>query len=311
MVFVLASPLVLNSCSYIPWIGEEDEEELAFEEDFPFEEEESFEGGREGEFDEFAAEDDFFSEEGELGLGEETGFDDGFASIDQRTDRNELRGDVESLQSQQEALISKVRELEEILRTLEPKIQAAQDRLEGGLSSASGKSDYLEPEVEELKLQVARLNDDIAQLKVRKAQTQRMPARRMSKPRMRKAVRTPADYDKALSAYRAGNYDESILLFQNLALGSPPESLKDNIVYWIGSNYVKLEMFDDAISQFETVLNKYPRGNKVPDSRYMLGVSYYKKGESSRAVEILQAALKTNPPMEVRGKILKQLNEIQ
>ena len=101
------------------------------------------------------------------------------------------------------------------------------------------------------------------------------------------------------------------MLFQNLALNNPPNHLKDNIDFWIGSNYLALEMYDDAILQFETVLNKYPRGNKVHDSRYMLGVSYSKKGETSRAIEILEGALKRNPSAEVRGKILAQLNAIQ
>ena len=64
---------------------------------------------------------------GEAGFIE--GDPDGFASIDQRTDKSELKGDVESLQSQQEALISKVRELEEILSVLEPKINAANEKL--------------------------------------------------------------------------------------------------------------------------------------------------------------------------------------
>jgi TolA-binding protein len=70
-------------------------------------------------------------------------------------------------------------------------------------------------------------------------------------------------------------------------------------------------MYDDAMTQFETVINSYPRGNKVHDSRFMLGRAYSLKGETSRAVEILQSALKNNPPTEVREKILKQLNNIQ
>ena len=170
----------------------------------------------------------------------------------------------------------------------------------------SGQSEYLEPEVEELKLQVARLNDEINRLKSVKASNTR--ARGISR---RKGASTPPQYNQALSSYRAGNYDESILQFQSFALASPPERLKDNIAYWIGSNYIKLEMYDDAITQFETVINSYPRGNKVHDARFMLGRAYSLKGETSRAVEILQSALRNNPPTEVRGKILKKLNDIQ
>ena len=280
LIFLLTTPLILNGCSYIPWIGD-DEEDLAFEEDFPFEEDR----GRKG------SDDDFF--------GENSG---GFEDTDQQNGSDVLQGDVVALQTQQEVLVAKVRELEEGLGTLEPKVDATQERLEGSLSAISGTSEFLEPEVEELKLQIARLKDDIAHMQARKTDNRVRRARVPS---------TPPEYNRALSAYRSGKYDESILIFQDLAAGNPPISLKDNIEFWIGSNYVKLELYDDAIRQFQTVINSYPNGNKAHDSRYMLGLSYYRVGESSRAVEILEAALRHNPPDEVRGKITKQLNEIQ
>ena len=320
LVSFLSFPLFLNGCSYLPWAGDE-EDDLAFEEDFPFEDEE-FVDERSGKDkkpsktdSERSIEDDFFAEDNSFSNLDEakeedvfgTEDPDGFASVDQTTDKAELKGDVESLQSQQEALISKVRELEEVLSTLEPKIDAATERLEGSVSSATDSSDFLEPEVEDLKSQVARLNEEISRIKMQKPRG----VKKSGSKKHRVKVRTPPEYDKALSAYRSKNYDESILLFQNLSLNNPPRQLKDNIAFWIGSNYYALEMYDDAILQFETVLNKYPRGNKVHDSRYMLGVTYSKKGETSKAIEILEGALKRNPTAEVRGKILAQLNQIQ
>ena len=298
LISITVGSIFLGGCSYIPWVGN-DEDDLAFEEDFPFEDEQDLKEG----------EDDFFEEAGGRSSDDDFVFDetdDDFASIDQRTDKKELEGDVGTLQTQQEALIGKVRELEEVLASLGPKINATQEQLEGSLSAVSGKSEFLEPEVEELKLQVARLSDEINRLKVIKASNTR--ARGISR---RKSVSTPLRYNQALSSYRAGNYDESILQFQSFALTNPPERLQDNIAYWIGSNYVKLEMYDDAITQFEIVINSYPRGNKVHDARFMLGRVYSLKGETSRAVEILQSALKNNPPAEVRGKISKQLKNIQ
>ena len=316
LVLLLLFPLVLGGCSYLPW-EEDGEDDLAFEEDFPLEDEEFVDegrvrgrrasrgGDRKGNIeDDFFAEDDSFEDSDGMMEDDDP---DGFASVDQKTDRGELMGDVENLQSQQEALISKVRELEEVLSTLEPKIDAATERIEGGISSTVDSSDFLEPEVEDLKAQMARLNEEISRIKMQKSSSAKMNRKRMHRPK----AKTPPEYNKALAAYRSRNYDESILLFQNLALSNPPNSLKDNIAFWIGSNYLALEMFDDAILQFETVLNKYPRGNKVHDSRYMLGVSYSKKGETSRAIEVLEGALKRNPTAEVRGKILAQLNNIQ
>ncbi len=301
LALIISGSVVLGGCSYVPWMSNDDDD-LAFEEDFPFED---------GEKTSMESNDDFFEEGvGKIGedfaLGEGSGeIDDDFASIDQRSDKHELKSDVGTLQTQQEALISKVRELEEILSSLGPKINATQEQLEGSLSAVSGKSEYLEPEVEEIKLQVTRLNDEISRLKTIKASNSR--ARAISR---RRSV-TPPQYNQALSSYHAGNYDESILQFQSFALSNPPESLKDNVVYWLGSNYVKLEMYEDAVTQFETVINSYPRGNKVHDSRFMLGRVYSLKGETSRAVEILQSALRNNPSAEVRRKILRQLKDIQ
>tara|TARA_Y100001960_G_scaffold68497_1_gene72281 strand:+ start:991 stop:1989 length:999 start_codon:yes stop_codon:yes gene_type:complete len=321
LVIFLSVPFFIGGCSYLPWIGDE-EDDLAFEEDFPFEDEDNEmvdefpRRGKRGkkarrernvEDDFFAGDDSFSDSESDQNQGDdfEDEDPDGFASIDQETDRGEIKGDVESLQNQQEALISKVRELEEMLNTLEPKIDAATERIEGGVSSTTDSTDFLEPEVQDLKAQVSRLNEEISRIKMQKSRVQSRPRARRSK------MKTSPEYDRALSAYRSRKYDESILLFQNLALSNPPNKLKDNIEFWIGSNYVALEMYDDAILQFETVLNKYPRGNKVHDSRYMLGVSYSKKGETSRAIEVLEGALKRNPTAEVRGKILAQLNQIQ
>jgi TolA-binding protein len=298
-IFLLVTPLFLGGCSYLPWVGE-DEEDLAFEEDFPFEDEQIASNAKGS-----GSEDDFFSEEGEL---IESGGD--FSSLEQGADSSALKGDVESLQSQQEALISKVRELEEILITLEPKVSATQEQLQGSLATVSGQSQFLEPEVEELKLKVSQLNEEISRMKMAKGGSAAAMSRSKTSP-IRQSKGTPDQYKTALSAYQVGNYDESILLFQNFALSNPPGHLKDNILFWIGSNYVKLEMYDNAIKQFDTVLNQFPRSNKAHDSRLMLGVSYYKKGESSRAVEVLETALKYNPPSEVKGKIMAQLSEIQ
>ena len=302
----------------MPWVGD-DEDDLAFEEDFPFEDEEFVnEGRRRGKkaSRQSSNDDDFFVENESLpdsgGMEGDDGFadddPDGFTSVNQQTERVEIKGDVENLQTQQETLISKVRELEEVLNTLEPKIDAATEQIEvGASSSATDSVNFLEPEVEDLKAQMAQLNEEISLIKTQKSHSPGMSQSKMRRVKMT----TPPEYDKALSAYRKKDHDGSILLFQDLALSNPPNHLKDNIEFWIGSNYVALEMYDDAILQFETVLNKYPRGNKVHDSRYMIGVSYSKMGEISRAIEVLEDALKRNPTNEVRAKILAQLNHIQ
>lgn len=296
LALMIASSLLLGGCSYMPWAGDSEEDDLAFEDDFPFEDEPKSDTPAM----EASHEDAFFAEDPVAEPAAE-------AVVEAAPT---LHGDVESLQLKQEALVSKVREMEEMLTTMEPKVEAAHERIEGEREGVE-KVEMLEPEVELLKAEVTELKSEIARLKEQKAAAMAAAPVPAMKPSKASARGIPPEYNRALAAYNSGHYDDSILQFQNLALSNPPTSLQDNILFWIGSNYVKLEMYDDAIKNFESVITRYPRGNKVHDSRYMLGVSYYKKGESSRAIEILQSALQSNPPAEVKGKILAQLKAIQ
>jgi TolA-binding protein len=242
----------------------------------------------------------------------------GFASVDQKTDKAELKVDVAALQSQQEELMFRVQELQKIVNNLEPRLTATQERVDASLSTGAG-SPAVTAEIQSLKAEIIRLNSEISTLKgtptLKKTRAPSKPtqmARKSSSMRRHlKASKTPKEYNQALAAYKAGKYDESILLFQEMSLGNPPQNLKDNIVFWMGSNYLKLDMHDDAIKQFQAVLTQYPNGNKVHDARYMLGVSYQKKGDTGRALDALEMALKNNPPSEVRKKIEKQLMEIK
>ena len=106
LFIMIAGPMVFGGCSYIPWIGD-NEDDLAFEEDFPFNDNQDKIGDREKRST-ASDEDDFFAEDlrssrDDDSSSDDSGFmdmDDGFASIDQRTDKKELEGDVGTLQTQ-------------------------------------------------------------------------------------------------------------------------------------------------------------------------------------------------------------------
>lgn len=316
-VFLLAFSLSLGGCSILPWGDKGDDDDLAFEEEFGADLDKDFADAD----TRSTAKDDFFADDNDLSVAKSPGsnfFDgdptdaSGFVSVDQKTDQDELKADVEILQGQQEVLISRVRELQEIIQTMEPRLTATQDSLQNSLATHSEQSQSLEPEVASLREEVSRLADEISRLK------QARPTSREVRPTPRKSRRvgqgtskTPGEYNQALARYRSGNFEESLLMFQELSLKNPPEDLKDNILFWIGSNYLKLGLYDDAIAQFQGVMDQYPDGNKVHDSRFLMGVSYQKKGDTGKALDILDVALRTNPPSDIRKKIERQLMEIK
>jgi TolA-binding protein len=237
----------------------------------------------------------------------------GFDSIDQKTGVEEMKVDIQILQSQQEALIQRVKELQTVIQDMEPRLTAIQGRLETNLGVAAGQTQSLAPEIESLKQNINKLSDEISSLKGSGSMKQAKLAPRKSRKPTKKttAYKTPSEYNKALKAYRDGSYDESIMLFQEYRLKNPPEDLKDNVIFWLGNNYYQLGRYDEAMSHFEMVLNQYPTGNKVHDSRFMMGVTLQKMGDTGRALDVLEKALQANPPSDVRKKIEAQLMEIQ
>lgn len=237
----------------------------------------------------------------------------GFDSIDQKSDVEEMKVDIQILQSQQEALIQRVKELQAVIQDMEPRLMATQERLENNLSMAAGQTESLIPEIESLKQNINKLSEEITALKDSGGIQQAKLAPRKNRKATAKATayKTPEEYNKALDAYRKGNYDESIMLFQEYRLKNPPENLKDNVIFWLGNNYYQLGRYDEALSHFEMVLNQYPHGNKVHDSRFMMGVTLQKMGDTGRALDVLEKALQANPPSDVRKKIEAQLREIK
>lgn len=245
------------------------------------------------------------------------GSGDDFASMDQKIDKKESKVDVAALHVQQGELMFRVQELQKIVKNLEQRLTTTQDQVDTSLSTGPGAF-KANSEIQSLRSEIIQLKNEIATLKnisVKKSSgaSKQSKSNQKTKPARPypKLSKTPEEYNRALAAYKAGKYDESILLFQEMSLNNPPQNLKDNIVFWMGSNYFKLDMYDDAIAQFQAVLTQYPNGNKVHDARYMLGVCYQKKGDTGKALDALKIALKSNPPSEVRQKIEKQLKEIK
>jgi TolA-binding protein len=322
-VLVMAG-LLSSGCAYMPWASStEKDDDLSFDENALFSDDTKDAKGGKGKGGDNQ---DFFGDEDEKGDGKgakkgakgaskggKKADDDGFASLDQGGDTGEMKTDVGSLQKQQQELSSKVRQLEEVLAQLQPKLDAAQGKLKGGLGAAAEKSEMLAPEINELKMQIAKLNDEMGQMKGKRAKT---PAGvggggKAASGKKKQEGPIPAEYVHARDLYLQGKHDQSLLAFQKLSGKNSPEGLQDNIIYWMGANRFKLEMYDEAIRDFETVITKFPHGNKIHDAMFLLSLSYEKKGDKAKAVDILEGALKHKPNKELRDKMEQKLADLR
>lgn len=203
----------------------------------------------------------------------------------------ELKAELKTLQSQQDEAQSKIEEIEGIVNSLLSSVDQT-DQIED-----------LKDTIHNLESEIVELKDSVAGIEFEAKL--RTSTKGVSRGNPRK------NYKKALQLYYIKQYKESLRLLKSLDNRRTPLDLRDNVIFWMGQCYFKLEDFQKAVEKFDTVIDDYKGGNKVTDAMYRIGLSYDFLGEKSKALDYLEQALNRGPTIEMRKKIERTMNEIR
>ena len=102
-------------------------------------------------------------------------------------------------------------------------------------------------------------------------------------------------YQAAYRDYQRGNFDLAIEGFRDFLAGSPESDLADNASYWIAESLFSQKKYRDAIAQFDAVVNRYPKSDKVPGALLKKGYAYINVGEQAQGVVQLRYVLHEHP----------------
>lgn len=83
------------------------------------------------------------------------------------------------------------------------------------------------------------------------------------------------NYQAAFELLKEQRYEPAAMAFQQFMISFPESQLADNAQYWLAESYYVTDQFDDALRQFEVVINDFPRSRKVPDALLKIGYSNY------------------------------------
>jgi tol-pal system protein YbgF len=117
-------------------------------------------------------------------------------------------------------------------------------------------------------------------------------------------------YNAALRDYQRGNFDLAIEGFREFLQGSPQSELADNAAYWIGESLFSQKKYRDAIQQFDSVVNNYPKSDKVPGALLKKGFAYISVGERAQGVVQLQYVLHEHPKSQEAGLARQRLKQL-
>jgi len=85
-------------------------------------------------------------------------------------------------------------------------------------------------------------------------------------------------YQAAYRDYQQGHFDLAIAGFRDFAAKNPNSELSANAAYWIGESLYSQKKYREAIQQFDSVVTRYPKSDKVAGALLKKGYSYIALG---------------------------------
>ncbi len=102
-------------------------------------------------------------------------------------------------------------------------------------------------------------------------------------------------YTQGKTAFDKGDYNRSHNMFRMLVNQYPNAAYADNAQFWLGEIYYRQRQYENAILEYQTVIEKYPQGNKVRASLLKQGFSFANMGDGANARLILQELVDKHP----------------
>lgn len=214
-----------------------------------------------------------------------------------------------SLATQQNSRTSETRERLEALNRNQAELQAGLDALRLENQTLNGRFEDLSRSQKESRDELALVRDDlglkISALEDRLKGSSSVPARQQT-------VETPEDqYRRAIDLVQSKkNYVEGRKLLQQFVDQNPKHSLAVNASYWIGEAYFGEKKYENAILQFQDVIQKYGDHPKVAAALLKQGVTFQTLGDKQSAKAILQKLVNSFPLSDEAKTAKEQLKKL-
>ena len=117
-------------------------------------------------------------------------------------------------------------------------------------------------------------------------------------------------YQAAYRDFQRGNFDLAIEGFRDFLSVNKVNDLADNAEYWIGESLFSQKKYREAIQQFDVVVSKYPRSDKVPGALLKKGYAYISIGERAPGVVQLQYVVHEHPNSQEASLARQRLRQL-
>ena len=117
-------------------------------------------------------------------------------------------------------------------------------------------------------------------------------------------------YQAAYRDYQRGNFDLAIEGFREFLADNAASDMADNAAYWIGESLFSQKKYREAIEQFDSVVTRYPKSDKVPGALLKKGYAYININERAQGVVQLQYVLHEHPRSQEAALARQKLKQL-
>jgi tol-pal system protein YbgF len=226
--------------------------------------------------------------------------------------KRRLAATERSLASQQNSRTDESRERLEALGMRQAELQAGLDALRLENQSVNGRMEDLGRAQAELREELALVRDDLGlRISALEDRTSSSSASSASSAAT-KVVETPEDlYRRGVDlVQKQGRYAEGRKVLQQFLAENPKHSLAVNGSYWIGEAYFGEKKYENAILQFQDVIQKYGDHPKVASALYKQGITFQTLGDNQSARTIFQKLIESFPLSEEARSAKERLKKL-
>jgi tol-pal system protein YbgF len=213
---------------------------------------------------------------------------------------------TETLLRSNATLVTKVNEIEERIQNTQGSVEEVTHRLD----QVSGQVAKTQRDLDEMKTRVTTMQAPAPATTGGEATGELTVPAAAIPPAPAADVDPMQTYQAAYRDYQRGNFDLAIDGFRDFLSGNPTSDLADNASYWIGESLFSQKKYREAIGQFDAVVNKYPKSDKVPGALLKKGYAYINVGERAQGVVQLQYVLHEHPKSQEASLARQKLKQL-
>jgi TolA-binding protein len=117
-------------------------------------------------------------------------------------------------------------------------------------------------------------------------------------------TRAEALYWLGWSHYKEKDYDQALENFDLMLEEFPGYELLDEIYFRKGDIFYEMRKLDEAVIQYEKIADEFPDSGFAPEALYNMGLCFREKGEESKAEETVERLKQKHPKSEAAARVI-------